>query len=140
MTPTPEQSESRRLLADALKTIEEIDAHLAAKEDAVTASSAPRGATGGMVSRMAAMSGRAQASPSAGVPSASPVAITAAVSGGNTVAGAPLESTEQLGELMADTLAKARPRADRRMREFSPLLQARWQLPRGEASSTRLTP
>jgi hypothetical protein len=105
MTLSPEQLKERMaLIASADATIREIDALTQREAEALTASTGPRGSTGGMVSRMAAVSGPAHPSPSGERPSASPIAITAACSGAGIAAGTPLADSEQLALLMSDKL------------------------------------
>ena len=82
-----------------------------------------------MAARMAAISGPAKASPSAGVrQSATTVTLTASASGGNTTSGSQLETSDQLGELMVDVLRQLEPGRSPEPRRAR-IAQARWQYP-----------
>ncbi|HEV3265006.1 MAG TPA: major capsid protein [Acidimicrobiales bacterium] len=108
MTLTAEQLEAKMdLLLETYATVEEVDR--ARASGALTASGAARGDTaGGMVGRMATATGPASPSPSAGR-SPSAVSITAASASRNVVAGSPLTSSAELGEVMSEALRALAP-------------------------------
>ena len=137
MALTPEEIDRRQTaieerqatIVDLLHNATELDRLAKGQSGALTASAAPRGTTGGMATRMAAVHGPGQASPSAGSrSSASTVTLTASASGGNTTSGSLLESSDQLGDLIVDVLGQLAPGRSPEPRRAR-IAQARWDYP-----------
>jgi hypothetical protein len=87
------------------------DAELARAEEALVASSNPRGTVqGGHIAAMAAQSGRTGGSPerggARGAGSASTAVVTASLAGPDSAAGAVLTDKAQLAEVMSETLRR----------------------------------
>ena len=95
-----------KLLGEAFETIEQLDQ--ARGVGPLAASAGARGAVGSMPSRMAATPGRAPPSPSA-QPKGGGATVIAALTAANSIAGSPIESSEDLALLMGEAVRNLSP-------------------------------